>query len=454
MSFPKDLNLSSNKPIAIASKPSINRYRSDNSSYQSGDVIKIEIPTGRQGQYLYTKDSFLELRIKVNQTNTAVAASATYIDGSVYSIFSRMRILHGSSVVEDTLYCNKLWTAIYDLQVNENERRGDCITKLVSDSTGTANQIFNNCNMGVQFYSTATANAAGVDSGFFFASIVLPSALLGSLSQKALPIGLMGASSIYLELELAPAATAFCTALNTVQINSYTVDNIYYNAKISTLPSDVDAALIQSTGGVINLPAVSYKTEMKNIPSGTSAFNDKFSFQYSSLKNFLFWMQNSATATATTQSAMNSRSCTARTRATLSEFYLTINGEAYPSQSIATPARMYMELLRSFGYLVDTNAGGILSFQNYTNDLQTVAGDAFAANGTDSVQKRFLAGIDLDRFGSYTTDTLMSGTSSIGQMIALQANFGTATTDNLVLYSAVMYDVLYNIEGGMLTAKF
>ena len=111
-----------------------------------------------------------------------------------------------------------------------------------------------------------------------------------------------------------------------------------------------------------------------------------------------------------------------------------------------------MELLRSFGYLVDTNAGGILSFQNYTNDTHTVAGDVFAVG--DSIQKRFIAGIDLDRFGSYTTDTLMSGTSSIGQMIALQANFGTATTDNLVLYSAVMYDVLYNIEGGMLTAKF
>ena len=101
MSFPKDLNLSSNKPIAISSKPSINRYRSDNNFYQSGDVVKIEIPTGRQGQYLYTRDSFIEFRIKVNQTNTAVANSATYIDGSVYSLYSRRRILHGSSVVED-----------------------------------------------------------------------------------------------------------------------------------------------------------------------------------------------------------------------------------------------------------------------------------------------------------------------------------------------------------------
>ena len=172
MSFPKDLNLSSNKPIAISSKPSINRYRSDNNSYQSGDVIKIEIPTGRQGQYLYTRDSFIEFRIKVNQANTAVTNSATYIDGSVYSLFSRMRILHGSSVVEDTLYCNKLWTAIYDLQVNENERRGDCITKLVSDTTAAANQVYNNCCNGQLFITQSAANATGIDSNVYFASFV------------------------------------------------------------------------------------------------------------------------------------------------------------------------------------------------------------------------------------------------------------------------------------------
>ena len=453
MSFPKDLNLGSNKPIAVSGKPSINRYRSDNSSYQGGDVIKLEIPCGRNGQYLYTSDSFLEFRIKINQTNTAVANSSTYIDGSVYSLFSRMRILHGSSVVEDTLYCNKLWNAIYDLQVNENERRGDCITKLVNDSTAAANQVYNNCCNGQLFHTSGLAQNA-VDSQFLYVSFVLPSALLGSLSQKALPIGLMGASSLYLELELAPAAIAFVTVTANVQINSYTIDNIYYNAKISTLPSDVDSALVQSTGGVINLPAVSYKTEIKTIAAGASTFNDKFSFQYSSMKNFLFWVQNGVTATSTTQVGMNLRSCTSRPRAGISEYYLTINGEAYPSQSIATPARMYMELLRSFGYLVDTNAGGIISYQNYIVDGHTIATDDFADNGVDSVQKRFLAGIDLDRFGSYTTETLMSGTSSIGQMVNLQVNLNAAVIESLVLYGACMYDVLYNIEGGLLTAKF
>ena len=71
MSFPKELNLSSNRPMAAPGKPSINRYRADNGNYNGGDVIRIEIPCGRNGQYLFPMDSFLEARIKANVTTTA-----------------------------------------------------------------------------------------------------------------------------------------------------------------------------------------------------------------------------------------------------------------------------------------------------------------------------------------------------------------------------------------------
>ena len=71
MSFPNELNLASNRPMAAAGKPSINRYRSDNSSYCAGDVIRIEIPCGRNGQYLFPMDCFIEGRIKLNITTTA-----------------------------------------------------------------------------------------------------------------------------------------------------------------------------------------------------------------------------------------------------------------------------------------------------------------------------------------------------------------------------------------------
>jgi indole-3-glycerol phosphate synthase len=59
---------------------------------------------------------------KIYAQNGAAANSSIYLDQSIYSIFNRMRIFHGSNVVEDLLYCNKLWTAIYDLQINETKR--------------------------------------------------------------------------------------------------------------------------------------------------------------------------------------------------------------------------------------------------------------------------------------------------------------------------------------------
>lgn len=451
MSFPSELNLGSNKPMSASGKPSINRYRSDNSTYSASDVVRIEIATGRKGQMLFPKDSFLELKIKVNASNGATANSSIYIDQSIYAIFNRMRIFHGSNVIEDTLYCNKLWSALYDLQVNETKRRGEGILKLVNDTTGNAGSLFNAGTTGQKFIQMA-ANAVQADSLVYDACIVIPSALLGSLASKAVPLGLMGASSIYLELELAPTVMAFIGDGSSI-LYSYTVSDIFYNAKITTLPNDIDDLLIQSTGGIVNLPAVSYKTEAKTISAASAAFNDKFSFQYSSLKNFLFFVMNGQTANG----ALATRSITARPKCNITDYFLSINGEAFPSQTIQNTSRMYAELLRAFDGLTDTGFGGIINSSNYVvntntfnNDQLTVA--AVGDGGTTTVQKRFLAGIDLDRF-NHSSDTLLSGTSSIGQMINLQLNMGVGLTEACVLYAAVMYDVLFHIEGGLLTAK-
>ena len=459
MSLPKELNLGSNKPMASGGKPAILRYRSDNTTYVSGDTIRIEIPTGRQGQHLFPQDSYLEAKVKVNTSGGTGAAINTYIDQSAFSLFRRIRILHGSTVLEDTLDVNKLWTAIYDIQVNESERRGDTINKLVYDNVTAGNtSTFNSHLFGYQFVSAQAASAAATDSSLVDFAIMLPSALVGSLASKALPLSLMGASSLYIELELAPANVAFVQQYNASggtafgTINSFTVQDIYYNAKVTNLPSEIESAIIESTGGVVNLPAVAYKTESKSISSGSTAWNDKFSFQFSSIKNMLFFLQNQSTANGN----VAYRSVSARPRCNTNEYYLNINGEVYPSQPISGLARQYTELLRSFDYLTDTNAGGVLTFSNYSHNTHTAASDnindTVATMLTDTDQKRFIAGIDLDRFNR-SSDVLMSGTSTIGQMMTLNVNFSSSLTDNVILYGACMYDVLFHLENGQLTYK-
>ena len=452
MSFPSELNLGSNKPMSASGKPSINRYRSDNSEYRGGDTIRIEIPCGRKGQYLFPKDSFIELKIKITAGNAGAntANSSAYIDQSIYAIFNRIRIFHGSNVVEDCLYVNKLWTALYDIQINESKRRSESIMKLIGDNTLATSGVYNNGLSGLRFSTYGGAQAA-IDSTVYDACFCIPSALLGSLASKAVPLGLMGASSIYLELELAPTAQAFVTD-GSAFVNSYTVSDIFYNGKITTLPNDIDDLLIQSTGGIVNLPAVSYKAEAKTLSALSTSFNDKFSFQYSSLKNFLFFIQNSTTANGT----ITTRSVSSRTKANITDYFLLINGEAFPSQTIQNTSRMHAELLRSFDGLSDTGFGGILTISNYTVNTTLTAEDiltgGLAAYGPTTPQKRFIAGIDLDRF-NHTSDTLLSGTSSIGQMVNLQLNMGALGNETCTLFAAVQYDVLYHIEGGLLTAK-
>ena len=173
------------------------------------------------------------------------------------------------------------------------------------------------------------------------------------------------------------------------------------------------------------------------------------------MKNFLFWVQNTASTTD-----LSKRSISSRPRANIDNYCLNINGELFPTQAIQGYCRQYSELLRSFDMLTDTNAGGILTYSNYTINDTTTATDNISV-GTDStawmpttVQKRWVGGLDLDRFNR-SSDVLMSGTSTIGQMLSLNINMVAGSANEaLNLYGACMYDVLYHIENGQLTAKF
>jgi len=448
MALVKNLNYGSNKPISASGKPEILRYRSDNSEYKSGDVLRIEIPTGRQGQHAFPQDSYLEAKISVNYTSLNNGASNILIDQNAYSLFRRLRVLHGSNVIEDTLYCNRIWQTIYDIQRAPTFRSSDKINLLYGDrDTGS----------GMPFPTVAntTANTSTFDFCF-----VIPSALLGCLATKAIPLSLCGASSIYLELELESASQAFLIedATKVSSINYFTLSEIYYNAKTVSLPYDIEKAIIEESGGIMNLPAVAYKGELKTCSANSGSFNDKFAFQHSSIKNFLFFMQNSVSTTAS-----NARSITQRPSQHLREWNLLLNGESYPSQPINTYSKMYMELLRSFDMMTDTNNGGFIDRDEYLAENSATVAGQLADDVQASIEiKRFVAGIDLDRF-NHSSDLLMSGTNTVGNTVNLNLLFGSDTIGGVVfasplqqtnIYAFIQYDLNIKLQNGLLQAMY
>ena len=83
---------------------------------------------------------------------------------------------------------------------------------------------------------------------------------------------------------------------------------------------------------------------------------------------------------------------------------------------------MLMELMRAYDYLGTTTSCGVLDAITYNGpqiDTSTAAQDE---NTDDKEHKRFVAGIDLNKFNQ-SSDTLMSGTNTVGNSVNLVANF-------------------------------
>lgn len=103
MSLPKSLDYNDLKKRGAASTPSFARYRSNNSVVSGGDVIRIEIPTGGQGQILLPNSSYLEGKINLSFTKAVGATTGNAkIDTSIYSIIRSIRVIHGTNQVEFT----------------------------------------------------------------------------------------------------------------------------------------------------------------------------------------------------------------------------------------------------------------------------------------------------------------------------------------------------------------
>jgi hypothetical protein len=131
------------------------------------------------------------------------------------------------------------------------------------------------------------------------------------------------------------------------------------------------------------------------------------------------------------------------------DYQLNINGDAYPTDVVRTRSRFMQELQRAFDNIGNIKGGsGILDRTLYGEGDSLPASDAGTVN---VVHRRSVYGLDLNRFNN-TQDTLLSGTSTIGQSINLIIN-KTAVNTNANLYGAVMYDVIYTIQDGQMTAN-
>jgi hypothetical protein len=285
-----------------------------------------------------------------------------------------------------------------------------------------------------------------VGANIFDFCFVLPSAIFGSMAGKAIPLGACNASSFYIELELETQNNMFAYTSGAAALTLVSVSDVVFNAKVAVLPEDVNNMLMSSVMNRIVIPSTSWKVEQKSMSDQATSFNDKFAFQLSSVNAFLFWFHNQAA-----QDKVQYRSMTSRPAHKVSDYQLNINGETYPSDVIRTRSRMIVELQRAFDTLGTTKSGcGILDSTTYGDGADSLV--ASDVNTAAMPHKRTVYGIDLNRFNN-SQETMLSGTSTIGQSVNLIFNKSGVVAENSLVYGAVMYDVIFTVENGLMTAN-
>jgi hypothetical protein len=456
INLPKSMNLSEVKPQALNDmKGSMQQYKSQNQQYKQRDTVSIPIPTSTQGAWLHGSDSFISFRFTPEFTDPGVGN--LFLDGNILSIFKNVRVRHGSNLLVNHREANRLYQSLFDTQTTSASRVSRSIDMGVyySESVSTTNNL-EGCNL-----------ENGKSHDF---CVTLPIPLLGSLSEKSLPIGWLTNSQLFLEFDLEDfnrIITSRGDSINTkgssgilnappVLVN-YTVSEVYYHAKISKLSPAYDNILKGAVGSTVSFPSQDWIGDSKQIGAGTTSINENFSLPLISSKIFYWWLTNNKTANGNLAfDGFNyNNAISQRMSADLKDYQLSLNGENFPSTAISTDpgaspfydgvingSIALQQLYRCWNLNSDPEGMGIFDIG--------IFGDITTSQVSDVGTKRFIGSVDLDR-GSNDNDRQMQGTNTVDTTIGLKASFNSGLTEACNLYAYMLHDCVYNISDGMLS---
>jgi hypothetical protein len=460
INFPQSMNLSQTKPQALNDmKGSFQQYKSQNQNYKQRDTISIPIPTGASGTFLHGSDSFISFRFTPEFIDPGTGA--LFLDGNFLSLFKNVRIRHGSSLLCNHREANRLYQSLFDSHTTSATRAGRSIDLgIFQNNTITKTQNMNGAYLGT---TGKTLDCC----------VTLPIPLLGSLAEKALPVGWLTNSQLFLEIDLEDVNKIMTSRGSDTtirgEIGSYTstsgaptlinymVSEIYYHAKISKISPAYDNLLKNAIGPIVSIASQDYIGDSKQIGTGTTSINENFSLPLISAKSFFFWLTNNKSANGTVYAFNYNNAITQRMSGDLKEYQLSLNGENYPSTAISCDhggnsqeadhingSIALQQLYRCWDLNSSASGIGIFEYDTFC--------DTETSQGSDIYTKRFIGAVDMDR-GDCSNSRQLQGTNTVDSTIGLKAVFNTPLADACNLYAYMLHDCVFTITDGMMDVR-
>jgi len=420
-------------------------------AYNNGDTITINIPT-RNNTALIPSESYL--RGTINTFLTSAATAATLESCGWHQFIQRVRVFHGSNLLEDIDNYGQLAKILYDYQAPEDAVKGRFSVTSGTNEEYSAVGVAAAALLNTRSVNRGRALGALATSASFPFAINLVS-LVGALSgDKYLPLWEMTAAPLRVELVL---QSTLVRALmveggGAVLPISFTFTNVNYCGEFLELPDSAVAAIKAGSSSPMQMVLPSWRsyTNSASVPA-TTATQVSFPIpaKFSSLKNILVATRTTAGLAAQYPSSH----CAFGVGSSNSIGYqFRVGSEVLPSTAPTSFPEIYNEAIKCFGSLADMQLQPSIDNTAFTlNAPNTIAGLVEASTEDSGA---FLIGIDMEIYQNADKSSIFAGTNTNTSDIFAIINYYSAGAITVLQTAFACYDQVLVYENGVCYARY
>jgi hypothetical protein len=443
----------------VESAPS-RRYRTNiqpqsGTSFSAGETIIINIPT-RNNTALIASESVL--KFTYNVTLAASTLVAAFESCGVHAAFNRLRVFHGSNLLQDIQNYGDLAKILHDFQMPLDAVQGrySVTSGTSSDYAGSLGGVTSGSavtvkpvNRGRNFGTSAGASGAQT----YTACINLIS-LLGSLAGgKYLPLWEMTAAPLRLELVVAGSGTG--AAVNSMCISpttssAFSLSGVEYIGEFLELPDSAIAAIKAGSSSPLQMVIPDYRSYQFSqvLTNGVATtISMPIPAKFSSLKSIFINQKNSATINTVTNYPLSSGTMG------LTQYQLRVGSEVLPSNPPTTVAEYFTEACKCFGSIADMDYQPAVDIESYSVVNPGVTVDTFNL-GQVTNSGAFIVGIDLEAYQNADKTSIFAGMNTNTSDIFFIGQYNPTAGQTALLTAFANYDSVLVCENGVAYTRY
>lgn len=445
------------------------RYRTNiqpqtGSSFTQGNTIIINIPT-RNNTALIPSESVL--KFSTSFTTIASANTLALESCGAHAFFNRLRVFHGSNLLQDIQDYHQLAKIMYDYQMplDATQGRFSITSGTTNEYTGpivsatAANQVANGIivkpvNRGKTYVAQADSAtptlAAGTVTDTFSLNLI---SLVGSLAGgKYLPLWEMTSAPLRVELVLnSSILNAMCIApVGAVPTNNaFTLNNVEFIGEFLELPDSAIAAIRAGSSNPLQMVYPDWRSYSYSIAlsaGSSTTVSMPIPAKFSSLKSIVVNSREVAPSGTATYYPISSN------KLSLNSYQFRIGSEVLPSTAPTTDADFFNEALKCFGSLADLDIQPSIDYDAFTQNRAVVV-DTFIEQVTSN-SGAFLVGIDCESYQNAEKGAIFAGMNTNTSDIFYQPTHNAIAAITAYYTAFANFDCVLVCENGVAYVRY